>query len=393
MAVQDTSILIPVVRPTVDVRALGDQVDETERRLLGVIDGLTSIAKLAREVNLPRQTAARAAIALQERGFLDLITPASGLGDDDDLPPLRYLDNLRTFPLSGAAFRFDYVRLILKIRLERRTGILRLTRPKTASAPDERFKNLYFLNGRLIDARSHPFRAEECLGRMLQRANRIEQGDVIRSLKEVKSRGVRQGEALVELGAMSPEILHRALETQIQIKLNEVFTWDAAEYEFAPRPGFSDKIARIDVRLGYVLFNIVWRTYPFEELRNILERLRQMIAGRTTNPPFPVAEFNFERHMGRFWYETLARDLRVKRILIVSSLDKDNTYRSLFGLYQLGMISFYSGEYDDPSQQTTARLREELLALRQRSHFDALGVHWTAGTRRSVRPTNTGWTT
>lgn len=71
--------------------------------------------------------------------------------------------------------------------------------------------------------------AQECLGRRLLRAGRIDRAALDESVKRTKADGVRQGEVLVELGVMTPAEIEAELGAQARDKLIELFAWESGE--------------------------------------------------------------------------------------------------------------------------------------------------------------------
>jgi CheY-like chemotaxis protein/curved DNA-binding protein CbpA len=69
----------------------------------------------------------------------------------------------------------------------------------------------------------------ECLGRRLMDAGRIDEKMLQESLRRSKNSGRRQGESLVAMGALTPVDLQKALLTQAEEKLLELFGWKEGE--------------------------------------------------------------------------------------------------------------------------------------------------------------------
>jgi hypothetical protein len=69
----------------------------------------------------------------------------------------------------------------------------------------------------------------ECLGRRLMDAGRIDEKMLQESLRRSKNSGRRQGESLVAMGALTPGDLQKALLTQAEEKLLELFGWKEGE--------------------------------------------------------------------------------------------------------------------------------------------------------------------
>lgn len=89
----------------------------------------------------------------------------------------------------------------------------------------QRHKVLLLGEGRPLLVRSNL--AREALGRRLLAAGRIDQRALDESLRRSKSSGKKQGECLIELGAITRRELERMLADQAADKLLELFSWTA----------------------------------------------------------------------------------------------------------------------------------------------------------------------
>lgn len=92
---------------------------------------------------------------------------------------------------------------------------------------EKRQKTLVLVDGRPRSVRSNL--AKETLARRLLAAGTIDERMVREIQRRAASSGRRHGELLLELGALTPPVLERALREQAREKLVELFTWDAGE--------------------------------------------------------------------------------------------------------------------------------------------------------------------
>ena len=375
---------IPTLKPGVIVERLRDTISPEERAILLGADGKTPLRELAGRIGVAREAARDAATRLVERSLLLLLNPEDEDQADREaertrvVPGMHYFEGLDALPLKGVAPRDEVVKFLVKLHRDRVTGILRVARPRRAPEETDYYKNIYLRGGRIIDCRTHPFQAGECLGRVLQRSGRLDEKVVLHSLRVVKEKHVLQGQALIEIGAVSPKFLEIALQSQLEIKISEILEWERSMYEFAPKAEFSDRVARIDVSLPYVLFNAIWKRYPLPAIIERIDRYREKYVGKVEKPLFAIDDFQFERIFGKFWEEILDRDMPLKRLLIVSNLKREQTYRAVFGLYSTGMIEFLLASRVDPMLALADRLNQQMKDLERRKHFDALTVHWSA---------------
>jgi len=105
------------------------------------------------------------------------------------------------------------------------TGVLKLRHGR-------RRKDVFLRDGEPIHARGNI--VAECLGRVLARAGAISDADCRSSVRLLKERNERQGDILMEMGALDEERLRWGLSRQLSEQLLEVFTWTAGSYRFTP---------------------------------------------------------------------------------------------------------------------------------------------------------------
>jgi DNA-binding response OmpR family regulator/tetratricopeptide (TPR) repeat protein len=87
----------------------------------------------------------------------------------------------------------------------------------------ERFKILLLEQGKPTFVRSNL--EKECLGQRLEAEGKILRSALDESLRRLRSSGKRQGEVLIEMGAITAEQLGASLEQQAREKLLQLFAW------------------------------------------------------------------------------------------------------------------------------------------------------------------------
>ena len=106
---------------------------------------------------------------------------------------------------------------------ERATGALLMRR-------DDVKKILYLRHGAVCHVRSNL--VSECLGQVLLRERLIAPAELAASVERMRQGRRKQGEILVEMGALTSKNLEFALELQRETKLYEMFAWDEGEFRF-----------------------------------------------------------------------------------------------------------------------------------------------------------------
>jgi len=124
--------------------------------------------------------------------------------------------------LRGTLARLPLPDLLRELQSEGATGILSLTSGGARKA-------LYLKGGRVVFAASNL--PSDRLGEVLLREGKItpEQND---SSVRALAQGRRQGRVLVEAGALSPDELWWAVQTQVREIVFSVFQWDEGQFHF-----------------------------------------------------------------------------------------------------------------------------------------------------------------
>ena len=113
--------------------------------------------------------------------------------------------------------------LFAQIFKEKKTGVLKLVRDKIN-------KELYFRRGWLFFGRSNV--ANECLGRLLLEGGKISKDDFDKSLACMKSEKRKQGDILIEMGALTTDDMYFALKYQLKQRAVDIMKWEGGSYQF-----------------------------------------------------------------------------------------------------------------------------------------------------------------
>jgi hypothetical protein len=124
--------------------------------------------------------------------------------------------------LRGTLARLALPDLLHELQAAGATGILSLTSGGARKA-------LYFKGGRVVFAASNL--PSDRLGEVLLREGKITP-DQIESSVRALAQGRRQGRVLVEMGALSPDELWWAVQTQVREIVFSVFQWDEGHFHF-----------------------------------------------------------------------------------------------------------------------------------------------------------------
>ncbi|HEY3358278.1 MAG TPA: DUF4388 domain-containing protein, partial [Polyangia bacterium] len=123
---------------------------------------------------------------------------------------------------AGTLDRYPLARLVYSIYKKRLTGFMSL------KAAGEQDTLIYFRDGTPVAALL-PRNAEH-LGRILLETGVITPAVYDQSLRRLAESGLRQGEILIEMGAITDEQLTQGLKLQLRRKLTGLFGASAGEF-------------------------------------------------------------------------------------------------------------------------------------------------------------------
>jgi hypothetical protein len=127
-------------------------------------------------------------------------------------------------PLHGDVKTFSLPAIVRMIHAETKTGVLKIT-------GDGRRSLIYFKSGKIIYTSGH--RAQDLrLGALLKANNLITEEKLQEMLKIAKVVEKPLGRILLERGYVSKENLVRILSYQVKEAVNELLTWDDAEFVY-----------------------------------------------------------------------------------------------------------------------------------------------------------------
>ncbi len=124
--------------------------------------------------------------------------------------------------LRGTLARLPLPDLLHELQATGATGILSLTSGGARKA-------LYFSGGRVVFAASNL--PSDRLGEVLLREGKITPEENESSVRAL-AQGRRQGRVLVEMGALSPDELWWAVQTQVREIVFDVLQWDEGQFHF-----------------------------------------------------------------------------------------------------------------------------------------------------------------
>ena len=170
--------------------------------------------------------------------------------------------------LQGKLADHSVAEVLGKLWREQTSGALLLRQGKVRKIINLRGGHAYYVRSNLVS---------ECLGQLLVKERMISKTECQRSIAKMRETGSRQGELLIEQGAITQNNLAYALELQLETKLFDIFAWQSGEYRFNPDAEQPQAITEIEFQGAGVVVEGIRRSFDKEGLRRVLGRFSEML--------------------------------------------------------------------------------------------------------------------
>lgn len=302
--------------------------------------------------------------------------------------------------LRGTLKRIPFARLLQRFFGQRSSGSLLLLRDATK-------KIVSFVEGYPVSVRSNVL--GECLGQILVNQKLISAEALTQSVTRMQKEKRQQGEILVEMGALSPHNLQRALIEQVEAKLFEVFSWRDGSFMFkeGPPPSHDAPPLRLDRSPAALILEGIRRHYDTARQRAVLEGFAGRHVSLSADPMLRLQEMTSDPTELAF-IRSIDGTARFEVVLAHATIAAEKARLLLVALSEAGMIepgdppptrrkgshsgviptetprpapppsATGSGGISSPVPFTGAQLSTVATTLRTQSYFWALGVEPTA---------------
>ena len=292
------------------------------------------------------------------------------LGDGFLLPELGDADPEHEGVLGGSDLR----NALIEVAIARSTGLLVIVQ-------DDGLKRFgFWQDGGPVGWRSEPIQEAEVLGVLLYRAGRLTKEQLAESLELMTSKGIRQGEALIEMRVLNFPQLVLVLQKQIELILQSVLSQTSGVWAFYPLEGLPERFVAPPLRVPARVYRALLahtQTMPLEELAgshrgNLDSYVRVREAARQV-----VGELGFNEEERRFLEILESNDWRTRELFSVSNLGRSGTASVLWALNELSLLDYGTQEAAGRRLgRVNARIRRKLAAVDTGNSFDVLEVHW-----------------
>lgn len=274
------------------------------------------------------------------------------------------------------------VDILLQISQSEHTGLVVLT-DTTAKTT----RQIFFDNGFVVEVSRQPRQAEEELGPMLLRADRITKQQLAMAAAHADETGCTLERSLLELDILDPEKIRHAIAGRLTFLVRDIVNWRSGELQifgadalptgFLPAPPL-----RVHIAAERIIFRKI-----FETLRTVTlkEREQQMASYLDAYPELvPDEAERVERTLTEPEHINLAERVitgrkRLREVFTESNLPHAETYAVVHALHRMGLLRF-----DRSLHQTIVRerFRENVtvkyLSVHKASYFEVLNIHWSS---------------
>lgn len=237
-----------------------------------------------------------------------------------------------------------------------------------------------FYNGLPIDIK---FNRLQCtLGRMLLRKGIISEEVYLKSLELMLQKKIRHGEALIELGVITPSELIDYIEAQRREKLLFFFSRDNGNYKIIKEDVQPDLIVpKIDI--FSLIYDGVKNNAPIKYLEEKFLPVKNHYVALTEN--FPVYKMNFPfDHLEQKFIEILGENPQIIQLLEKTELSLLDSLKILEILTICGMVKFVN-DYETARNQSEAanpkiiQLKEAILKdyakMENKNYYEILEIN------------------
>jgi DNA-binding response OmpR family regulator len=200
-------------------------------------------------------------------------------------------------------------------------------------------KVVYFAEGKPVYAASNL--VQERFGKFCVRQGLIPEEKLEAVMNLVRDQRLKTGEAMVQLGLLSPEQRLTALERQVKEILWSTFSWTEGKYTFSARAPANDEMLRLAVFPGTLVLDGVFEVETLLTLRRKMALDRKLFP--VADPPYGLHQFSLSGPQATLLAYADGTKT-VGDLLAVSELTEREALASLLAFELLGLIEERSRE-------------------------------------------------
>jgi curved DNA-binding protein CbpA/CheY-like chemotaxis protein len=262
--------------------------------------------------------------------------------------------------LRGSIAFQPFARILQRIYTDRLTGAVLLVSEATK-------KIVYFVEGYPVSVRSNLL--GECLGRILLARKMITRDILAESLRRMRAERKHQGRVLVEMGALSPYNLSRALVAQMEAKFFEIFTWRDGEFAFKVGKAAHDEPVRLEHSPAALILEGIRRHYDPERMGAVLAPYAGQFVAPCRDPRRRLQDITTDPVERRF-IESIDGSLRLEPALASAIIPVHKARLLLVAMSEAGMIEPLRTALHEPGEERRRPSVPPPLPPRAEEHSD-----------------------
>ena len=263
---------------------------------------------------------------------------------------------------------------LVQLAVEKATGLL------TIVEADGRRRFGFWSKGGPVGWRSEPMDKEEVLGVLLFRSGNLTKEQLAESIEMMNETGVRQGEALIEMGALNYGQLVMVLQKQVEFVLQRAMKVRDGVWGFHNLERLPQNFVNPPLKVPSMLYRALRehaKSMRLEELYKSQKPVLDRYVSLTPSLVPVLDEIKFKGVESKLLSVIQSTSWRLRELFSVSPMSRQDTATTIWALNELRCLGF--GESED-LERYLARVSSRILGkaqnLLQCNHFDVLEVHW-----------------
>ncbi len=263
---------------------------------------------------------------------------------------------------------------LVNLSVERATGLL------TIVESDGRRRFGFWHKGGPVGWRSDPLDKEEVLGVLLFRSGNLTKEQLAESVALMSETGVRQGEALIEMGVLSYGQLVRVLQKQVEFVLQRAMRAREGVWGFHRLERLPEQFVNPPLKVPGLLYRALkdhGKKMRLEELYGTQKPLMDRYVAIKPHVGPVIEDIGLKGAEVKLIEVIQSTSWRLRELFSVSPVSRQDTALAIWALNELRCLDF--GETEDLDrylERISSRIMGKALSLRKATHFDVLEVHW-----------------
>jgi hypothetical protein len=263
---------------------------------------------------------------------------------------------------------------LMNVTVQRANGLL------TVRSSQGHVRYGFWSRGGPVGWRTEPLDQSEVLGVLLYKADQLTRKQLEESVVKMQETGVRQGEALMEMGLVGFSQLIMILGKQVEFIFAKVLREPEGTWTFHLLDELQEKFLPPPLRVPSLLFRRRVKAAKETRSADLAARLRphidQYVHFREDTLPL-LGEIKFSAPEAKLLETMQTNSWRTREVLSVSPLSKQNTAAVLMSLIDTGFLYFEQKEDAERYlRRVTEMAQRKRRQLMKSTHFDVLEAHW-----------------